>query len=120
MSEEQIERSAEEQAFIERVSETWAPPEPTSAQRAAFRARLEERLGRPRRATRLLLASASVAAATAAIWLGAALLAGPDAVQTGLPLAEDDLAVLGTEALGDPDEALPDDYLAIESIFLGS
>jgi len=128
MSEEHAERSAEERAFIERVSRAYAPPEPTRARRAAFVLRLEQRLQRPRRVSGPWLAAASVAAAATAVWIGAALIAGPD-VEPGLPVAESraaeaaaqqGLLVLATDSLADPDAGLPDDYLAIESFFLGS
>jgi len=130
-----------ERAFVERLRTGYAPPPLDGTRRAAFSARLQERLESRRRGRAglpIALASA-LAAAGAALWLasgpdGVPGSTAPAATRSGVGLrspapgtpsrqGEAILALtLGSEA-GDPEDAetaLPPEYTAIEDVLLGS
>ena len=117
--------------LIRALARHYAPGSLSEAERAAFDARLRERLAaRPRRP--LLVPLASAAALGLAAWLGLAQLRAPTAVPQAPALVVAD----AQEEAVDPweyallfediapaqdaeDEALPGDYAAIASLWLG-
>jgi hypothetical protein len=116
-----------EQEFVERLADAYAPAPLTAADRAAFddaiRARLERPWHRP-----LLLPAIGAAAAAVLVWWAFSLAIGP----TPVPGEEGSAAVMAASwedelflssdlsASADREEGgtLPDDYLAIASVFL--
>ena len=115
----------EEQAFVERLAASWAPPPATPARRAAFNEGLRARLERRRRPW-LVVPALATAAATALIWFTVAPPVGPTAPrgeesvvagawETELFLSSD----VSPSHDRDHSEGLPDDYEAIASLILG-
>jgi hypothetical protein len=111
----------DEARFVARVSDAFAPSEPTPADRARFHARLEERLARRSRPALVRwLAPATLAAAAAALLViarGAEV--APDVALTPQASSQEEeetfLALVSGEAAVD-DSALPEDYQAIASL----
>ncbi|HVH06154.1 MAG TPA: hypothetical protein VNE71_09175 [Myxococcota bacterium] len=110
--------------WLERVRDGYAPPPVTPAQRAAFDARLRERIESPRRGLPWLPLSVGAGLATAAL---AALLVRRAPVATapaGVAAADDEWAgeilLEDGSAYGDddPEDALPPQYAAIASAWL--
>ncbi|MDJ0850856.1 MAG: hypothetical protein QNK04_20995 [Myxococcota bacterium] len=131
-----IELAPDDARFVERLAASYEPEPLTADERVAFTAALEARLEQRRRATRLLPALAGAMAVAVAAWLVVprasdspappgsveTLAAAPDfeaelgAGQWGLELlGSDTLLEDEEETAGDP---LPEDYLAIASVFL--
>jgi hypothetical protein len=111
--------------WLARVREGFAPPDTTPAQRAAFDARLRERLETPPRAARWL--PVSIGAGLAAAAVAALLVLRTPAVPTPerAVAATDDWAdeVLLDDGSGygegdDAEDALPPQYAAIASAWL--
>jgi hypothetical protein len=115
----------EEQAFVERLAASWAPPPTTPARRAAFDEGLRARLERRRRPW-LVVPALATAAAAALIWfsvtpsLGPTVPRGDESVVAGAWDAE---LFLSSDVSPSEDrdgaEGLPDDYEAIASLILG-
>jgi len=157
MTDDRVDRR--DQELVDRIRATYRAPERSDAQRAAFRARLSERLrqegDRDRPTWVLGLAGLAGFAVAAAIVLlvtvggtgigepepttivrdeGAPSLEARGEAESSATLVEDAIAVLalgyeydyeledgtGTSQPDDLGAALPDDYAAIESLFLGS
>ncbi|MGD2062675.1 MAG: hypothetical protein PVF51_03725 [Nitrospirota bacterium] len=129
---QRIDLDAEEQAFVARLAEHYAPPAMTPARRAAFDERLAARLDR-RSPWRLALPAVAVAAAVALVWLAVPWATSPtqpetpevvavvDNGETATVFAAYDWFTSATSVeAGDLSEGdyLPDDYLAISEIFL--
>jgi hypothetical protein len=118
------ERSAinrREEEFVEGLAAHYAPAPWTSAERASFDEALRSRIAQPRRRGFVVPALAS-AAAVALVWFS--FFSGPG-VEESSPAAasawESELFLSSdVSPLDDRDEseALPDDYLAIASLFL--
>ena len=115
------ERDVDLARWLERVREGYAPPEATPAQRAAFDARLRERLEGPRKARWLPI---SIGAGLAAAAVAALLVLRTPTAPAPEPVAAatDDWAdaVLlddgsGYGEGGDAEDALPPQYAAIAS-----
>jgi hypothetical protein len=131
--------------WVRELATLYAPPAPSPAQRAAFDARLRERIERRRRQRALVPALAAAALAATVVWAVA-----PRVLQTRAPEAPAarvaarpseaawEARLLYTDAYGDTyvdasytdssaagaaasaDRAeLPDDYAAIDSLFFG-
>ena len=119
--------SEDDARFVRKLDTLYEPPARTAAERARFQARLSERLAWRNGRTRWWLAGA-MAGATAALLL--ALLPGverdepaPLASQEAVPAAfepdlttEETLLELANGPLGDPDDALPEDYRTLASL----
>ena len=119
--EERLQLNQQEQAFVDGLAGHYTPPPWTSAQRARFDEALRSRIARPRRRGFMVPALAS-AAAVALVWFS--FFSGPG-VEESSPVAasawENELFLSSdVSPLDDRDEseALPDDYLAIASLFL--
>ena len=117
---------ADERAFAARLAELWQPRAHTPVSRAAFDAALEAKLAARRRRRAALPALAAVTAAAALAWV---LLpaAPPDRPAGAAPVGStasweyeliyDSADTVGSEESGSS-EMLPDDYMAIASVFL--
>jgi ferric-dicitrate binding protein FerR (iron transport regulator) len=112
--------------WIDRVREGYAPPPASPAQRAAFDARLRERLAAPPRRTAWLPLSVGAGLATAALTAALAFWPEPGArAPERVAAAQDDwagdLLLEDGSAYGDaeePEDALPPQYAAIASVWL--
>jgi len=133
----------EDRDWLDRVAEIYRAPELAPGRRAAFDARLADRIARRQRRRGLLGAAAAAAAAAglagAGVWsLGGAPSDPPradapadarPAVVAGVPAGrgasgsdeavEDALLDLANAELEASGEALPDEYAAIAGVFLG-
>jgi hypothetical protein len=118
---EQTRLDPQEQGFVDQLADHYAPPPWTSAKRVRFEAALRTRIERPQRRGWMIPVLAAVAAA-AMVWIR--FSAGPGGNEPNPVVASawenelflsSDLSPL--EDLDDS-EALPDDYLAIASLFL--
>jgi len=121
-------RGGSEEEFVERLAAAYAPAPMTAGERAAFdtsiRARLERRTRRP-----MLVPAIGAAAAAGLVWLVLSLTTGPISLpgeegSTAMVASswEDELFLsndLSASEDREESEALPDDYLAIASVFLG-
>jgi hypothetical protein len=110
--------------FVARVADAYAPPEPSAADRARFRARLEEKLARRNRAPSWRWLAPAALAAVAALLVTTQLRVGdvaPGQVVSVTNRAASDaqeetlLALVTGEAASD-DASLPEDYQAIASL----
>jgi hypothetical protein len=118
---EQSQLNPQEERFVDGLAAHYAPPPMTSAQRARFDETLQARLERPHRRGFLVPALAGAAVA-ALIWLSfspggqidSATPVAASAWESELFLSSD-LTPLDDR---EESEALPDDYLAIASLFL--
>lgn len=121
----------EEQDFVERVAASYAPPPMSAAERAAFDESLSERIQRSRPARRWLAAAwlpAAAAAAVAGVWLLSARPETDGLVPSGEAVSalsarawEEEIffdAGLFESEQTDESELLPEEYLAIASVFL--
>jgi ferric-dicitrate binding protein FerR (iron transport regulator) len=115
----------DEQAFVERLAASWAPPPTTPAQRAAFDEALRERLERRRRPW-LVIPVLATAAAAAVIGFALMPSVGPTAPrgeESAVAGAWDAELFLSSDVSPsldrDGSEGLPDDYEAIASLILG-
>jgi len=113
----------ENDAFVRTLAAHYRPPEPTPAERAAFRAGLDERLARRRGAAWLPWAAglATASAALALVFVPGTTSDSADAppatrLASG-PAAADALLWLATPE-SEEDDALPADYEAIAGLFL--
>jgi hypothetical protein len=115
----------EEQAFVERLAASWAPPSTTPAQRAAFDEGLRARLERRRRPW-LVVPALATAAAAALIWFAVTPSVGPTAPRGDESVVAGawDYELFFSSDVSpsddrDDSEGLPDDYEAIASLILG-
>jgi hypothetical protein len=115
----------EEQAFVERLAASWAPPPTTPARRAAFDEGLRARLERRWRPWLVIPALATAAAAavigfTVTPSIGPTAPPGDESVVAGAWETElffsSDVSPSDDR---DANEGLPDDYEAIASLILG-
>ena len=129
---EAAELTREEQRFVARVADAYRAPPLSAARRAAFHAQLDTRIARPRSA-RLFPALAGALGAAALAWL---VLAGPGsefrnveeeprtarvAAPAPAAVATAEEAILALSADEEiEDESLPEEYVAIASLFLGN
>jgi hypothetical protein len=111
----------EDKVFADRLAAHYAPPPSTSAKRAGFDEALRARIERSQRRGLLVPALAAVAAA-ALVWVSFSLRPAGDESNPVLASVWDSELFLSSDVspLDDRDdsEALPDDYLAIASLFL--
>jgi ferric-dicitrate binding protein FerR (iron transport regulator) len=127
----------EEQAFVARLADHYAPPAMTPARRAAFARRLAGRLVR-RSPWRVVVPAMAAVAAAALVWLAVPWSTGPTSSPGGVP--EQVVTATGEPSQGEaavfaaydwftssttPDaadlgegDALPEDYQAISEFFL--
>ena len=114
-----------ERAFIERMAHVYAPHPLSRAEQRAFDQRLDDRRQREGPGTRWLPVGAAVAVASVALLLWVVFPAEAPRVGPPGPIALEDVPVdyAGVYAETSLDvmdeEALPDDYVAIASVFLG-
>ena len=111
----------EEKDFADRLAAHYAPPPWTSAERAGFDAALRARVERPQRSAFLIPAFATVVVA-ALVWVSFSLRPAGDESNSAVTSVWENELFLSSDVspLDDRDdsEALPDDYLAIASLFL--
>ena len=121
-------RGGSEEEFVDRLAAAYAPAPMTAGERAAFDASIRARLERPARRP-MLVPAIGAAAAAALVWFVFSQAIGP----IPLPGEEESAAVVASSwedelflsndlsASEDREESetLPDDYLAIASVFLG-
>ena len=111
----------EDKAFADRLAAHYEPPPWTATQRAGFDEALRARVERPRHRGLLVPALATVAAA-ALVWVSFSLRPAGDESNPVLAGAWESELFLSSDVspLDDRDdsETLPDDYLAIASLFL--
>jgi hypothetical protein len=117
------EAEGDDAPWLARVREAYAPPPPTPAQRAAFDARLHDRLAGGHRAPWLPI---SIGAGLATAALAAVLALRPAPVETPANVASADdpwadellLGEGGYAAADEADDGLPPQYAAIASVWL--
>ena len=117
---DQLRISDEDTRFVEKLRALYRPPAATSAERARFVARLEERIARGRAPRTWLIGSAAAAALALvlALWPSqqpperTSVQASSDESSS----AEESLLLLANGPLDDPDEALPADYRTLASL----
>jgi hypothetical protein len=117
MSDPEDELTPDERRFVARVAGAYQAPSRSPAQSAAFQQELDARLAHPR-AGRWLPAFAGVLAAAALAWL--AIGVGREQApreQAQVVTAEEAILGLSADAPSD-EEALPEEYVAIASLFL--
>jgi len=111
----------EEKDFADRLAAHYAPPPWTSAERAGFDAALRARVERPQRSA-LLIPAFATAAVAALVWVSFSLRPAGDESNSAVTSVWENELFLSSDVspLDDRDdsEALPDDYLAIASLFL--
>ncbi len=111
----------EEKGFADRLAAHYAPPPWTSAKRAGFDEALRARIERPRRRGFAVPALATVAVA-ALVWVSFSLRqAGDEPNPVATSVWENELFLSSdVSPMEDRDdsEGLPEDYLAIASLFL--
>ena len=127
-SDERPKLAREDEDFVKRVAASYAPPPMAAARRAAFDEALSRRLRRGQPARRWLTAAWLPAAALAAVWLFSLSL-GTDGLVPSERIVpalsarawEEELFLEGDSFEAEqPDESelLPEEYIAIASIFL--
>lgn len=120
----------EEERFVRRVADVYQSPPLSPARRVAFGRALEERVARAqrRRGGPALVAGAVVAASALLLFAVMRSPEGEPAPRVALgetagagatATPEEAILALATESVADRDASLPDDYAAIESLFLG-
>lgn len=120
----------EDALFVQRIAEIATPPEMSPARRRAFDRRLEERLERRWQWMPVLAPAVAAAALALLVIIGIRPSLDDTADQSvaRLPTAvieaeevdfEAALLAFSLESFDDEDVALPEDYLAIEEVFLG-
>ena len=111
----------EEKGFVDRLATHYEPPPWTSAERSGFDTALRARVQRPQRRGLWVPALATVAA-IALVWVGFSLRPSGDEARPVVASVWENELFLSSDVspLDDRDdsEALPDDYLAIASLFL--
>ena len=111
----------EDRAFADRLSAHYTPPPWTSAERVAFDEALRARIERPQRRRFAVPALATVAVA-ALVWVSFSIRPAGDESNSVPPSVWESELFLSSDVspLDDRDdsEGLPDDYLAIASLFL--
>jgi hypothetical protein len=130
-SDERPKLAREDEGFVKRVAESYAPPPMTAAERAAFDETLLERIQRSHPTRRWLTLAgvpAAVGAALAAAWLfflspGTEGLAPSEGMAPALSARawEEELFLNGglfEAERADESELLPEEYLAIASVLL--
>ena len=130
-SDESPKLTREDEDFVKRVAASYAPPPMAAVERAAFDEALLGRIRRGHPARRRLMAAglpAAAAAALAAVWLlflspGTERLAPSEETVPALSARawEEELFLEGESLESEqPDESelLPDEYMAIASVFL--
>ena len=112
----------EDKDFVDRLAAHYAPPPLSSAKRVAFDEALRARTERPQRRG-LLVPALATAAVAALVWVSFSLRLGGDESHLVVASVWEDELFLSSDVspLDDRDdsEVLPDDYLAIASLFLG-
>jgi hypothetical protein len=110
-----------DEAFAERLAAHYAPPPWTSAERVGFDEALRARVERPQR-SEFALPAVVTAAIAALIWASFSLRPVGGESNPAVPSVWENELFLSSDVspLDDRDdgEALPDDYLAIASLFL--
>jgi hypothetical protein len=116
-----------EEEFVDRLAEVYAPAPMTAAERAAFDGAIRARLERPVRRP-VLIPVLGAAAAAALVWFVLTQPIGPigspGEEKSGAAVAgswEDELFLssdLSASEDRDESESLPEDYLAIASVFV--
>jgi hypothetical protein len=110
-----------EKRFADQLAAHYAPPPWTSAERASFDAVLRARIEQPQRRGLRVPVLATVAA-VALVWAGFSLRPARDEPNPVIASAWESELFLSSDVspLDDRDdsEALPDDYLAIASLFM--
>jgi hypothetical protein len=110
----------DDKAFADRLADHYAPPPWTSAKRVGFDEALRARIERPQRREFTVPALATVAVA-ALVWVSFSLLPAGDDNPVVASVWESELFLSSdVSPLDDRDdsEGLPEDYLAIASLFL--
>jgi hypothetical protein len=110
----------EDKVFADRLADHYAPPPWTSAKRVGFDEALRARIERPQRREFTVPVLATVAVA-ALVWVSFLLLPAGDDNPVVASVWESELFLSSdVSPLDDRDdsEALPEDYLAIASLFL--
>jgi len=129
---QRMDLAPEEQAFVERLADHYAPPTMTPARSAAFDRRLAERLTR-RAPWRVAMPAMAAVAAAALVWLAVPWSHGPTPPESPGVVAVDgngdtatvfaaydwftSTAAVDSTDLGE-DDVLPEDYQAISEFFL--
>lgn len=124
---ERTPRGGAEEEFVDRLAEVYAPAPMNSAERAAFDEAVRARLERPERRP-VLIPVIGAAAAAALVWfvltqpIGPIGSPGEEESQAAVAGAwEDELFLssdLGASEDREKSESLPEDYLAIASVFM--
>ena len=120
----------DDDAFVRNVAAHYTPPPMTVSQRTRFDARLEERTQRTGLGARPWIAAAAVAAVAALFFLqsgGVAPVKQPtpvaqvdenDAALAEAATPEEWIVAMGSTSIGDADDGLPVDYVAISDLLL--
>ena len=121
-------RGGSEEEFVDRLAAAYAPAPMTAGERAAFDAAIRARLERPTRWP-MLVPALGAAAAAALVWFVFFQTSGPlspsgqeESAAVVASSWEDELFLssdLSASEDREESETLPDDYLAIASVFLG-
>jgi hypothetical protein len=117
----------DEEAFVRKLATSYTAPPLSPRERTDFHARLERRIGRPRALERWPLFAGGAAATALALFVFARVgTVTPPASEDRMAAdvassttAENVILALVDESAGEPEAELPDDYLAIEEVFLG-
>ena len=120
MNDPRDELTPDEQRFVTRVAGAYQAPQRSPARSAAFQRTLEERVARPR-AARWLPAFAGAIAVAVLAWLaiGVGIEPSMPGEQARIATAEEAILALSADEESE-EEALPEEYVAIASLFLGS
>ena len=111
----------EDRVFADRLAAHYAPPPWTSAERVGFDEALRARIERPQRRGFAVPALATVAVA-ALVWVSFSIRPAGDESNPVAPSVWESELFLSSDVSPlddrDDDEGLPDDYVAIASLFL--
>jgi ferric-dicitrate binding protein FerR (iron transport regulator) len=119
MNDPRDELTDEQQRFVARVAGAYQAPPRSPGQSAAFQRAIEARVAR-RRVERWLPALAGALAAAAIAWLAIGVGREPTpGEEAQIASAEEAILALSADEESD-EEALPEEYLAIASVFLGN
>jgi ferric-dicitrate binding protein FerR (iron transport regulator) len=119
MSDPQDDLTPEQRRFVARVTSAYQAPPRSPEQSAAFQREIEARLARPSTA-RWWPAFAGALAAAAIAWLAIAVGRAPaPSAPAQIATAEEAILALSADEESEEDE-LPEEYVAIASLFLGS
>jgi hypothetical protein len=118
----------DDDAFVRNLAAHYTAPPMTASQRTRFDARLEERTQRGGAGARTWIAAGVIAAVAALFFLqsgGVAPVSQPiarvdesDAALEAAATPEEWIVAMGSESLGDADDGLPVDYVAISDLLL--